>query len=274
LTKRIALGKLLFYDPVLSTNLKRSCSSCHRPQKAFTDHRRTSLAYRFTNNLQFNAPTLLNTGQQNVFFHDGRAKNITEVIDYVIENPNELNCSYDTILSRLNRSAEYKMLFQEAFLTNETIQKKHLTQSLHSFVGSLKAMNGEYDRWKNNQKTPNQENIANGLALFENTGQCITCHGGLLFGGIAAKDKKIPSLRNVALTPPYFYDGQTPTLHEAIQTCYRNHVSPQKSLNQNDISQLVFFLESLSDTLSFDKTEPTHLPFIPSLAKRQVGSLY
>ncbi|MDJ0364678.1 cytochrome-c peroxidase [Hymenobacter sp. H14-R3] len=144
------LGKLLFFEPALSGNGKRSCASCHRPEKAFTDHRGTSRALRFTANLPRNSPTLLASAGQGAFFHDGRAANLGEVVRQVVENPQELGSSYAQLTGRLAESPAYRLAFRQAL--GADITAASVNAALAAYVTSLVSNNAAYDQARRGQR--------------------------------------------------------------------------------------------------------------------------
>uniref|UniRef100_UPI00190F86C6 cytochrome-c peroxidase n=1 Tax=Hymenobacter sp. IS2118 TaxID=1505605 RepID=UPI00190F86C6 len=144
ITEQQQLGKLLFFEPGLSVNGKRSCSSCHRPEKAFTDHRGTSRALRFASNLTRNSPTLLNAADQTSFFHDGRAANLAAVVESVLTSPDEMGSSYALATERLQGSAEYRRLFRRAF--GAPAGPATINAALAAYLSSLTATASPYDQ--------------------------------------------------------------------------------------------------------------------------------
>lgn len=270
---QVALGKLLFYEPALSGNYKRSCSSCHRPLKAFTDHRRKSLAFQFTENVSFNAPTLLNSGQLSIYFHDGRFSTIDQVIDFVVNNPAEFKCNYDTIVARLNQSQSYRSAFIDAFPSQPRVCKSTINRALVAFTRSLKSNNSAFDVWQKNNCLPINDRVSAGYQLFIKPNSCAGCHAPPFFGSQTSK-KRVPSLRNVAVTPPYFQTGTVAELSEAMQQCGAKNSPESIHWDQKKWRAVEFFLQALTDTTTADKTEPTTLPFIPSAPRRNVGGIY
>ena len=272
-TARVALGKLLFYESALSGNYKRSCSSCHRPQKAYTDQRRVSLAFQFTKNLSFNAPTLLNAGALPVYFHDGRFTKIEQIIDAVIDNPDELGCSYDTIVARLNQSDAYKIAFARAFPGQPSPLKVTINAALAAFVRSLKSDNSAFDDWKKNNYLPQSTQLSVGYQLFMIPNACGGCHQPPLFGGQIGVKRVLP-LRNVAVTPPYFQNGSEINLLNAAKRCGAENSPESHRWNLEKWRAVAFFLEALTDTTTADKTEPVSLPLMPNAPRRTVGGTY
>ncbi|MBC8082683.1 MAG: cytochrome-c peroxidase [Hymenobacter sp.] len=145
LIARQALGQLLFFEPGLSANGKRSCASCHRPEKAFCDQRALPRALRFTENLDRNSPTLLNATGQATFFHDGRAGSLAEVLTTVLTSPREFGSSYAEATARLNTSPEYRRRFRRAFGPGAGIEPATLSAALAAYLGTLVGQAAPYD---------------------------------------------------------------------------------------------------------------------------------
>ncbi len=280
------LGKMLFFDPVLSGNQKRSCASCHRPQKAFTDHRITARGFQFTNNLSINTPTILNVAGQTRYFHDGRAASLNAVIDAVITNPNELNTTYPAIVAHLQHSLSYRRLFRRAF--GQRPDETTIKQSLVAYLRQQNTLNSQYDHHKATNQPLNPLAMA-GLALFEGAANCTACHCPPLFqdqerhlvwrtgvatnGAGAFELTKTPGLRNVALTLPYGADGSAPTLDDVLLTDFHRQQLP-KPLTSHERLALVAFLHTLTDTASADNNIPQRLPRIKNQLSRTVSGQY
>lgn len=273
---RQQLGRLLFFEPALSINGKRSCASCHRPEKAFTDHRGTSRALRFAGNLSRNSPTLLNAADQTSFFHDGRAGSLAAVIESVLTNPDEFNSTYTLTTERLRGSAEYRRLFRQAF--RAPIAAATINAALGAYLRSLTAVHSPYDQALAGGPALPVAAVA-GAALFAGDGRCAACHAGPQFRDGQRHEvapgqwRKTPTLRNVAVTMPYLADGSRATLH-AVLTDNFHRTQPRRPLAPAELDDLTAFLETLTDTTSADHTVPPSLPLLPALPERVVGGLY
>jgi len=271
---------MLFFEPALSGNGRRSCASCHRPEKAFTDHRITARATRFTANLRRNSPTLLEAAGQRAFFHDGRAGSLADVVRQVVENPEELGNSYAQITDRLGQSAEYQQLFRRAL--GAPVSAAGLDAALTAYVGSLGSRDAPYDRARRGRAVLPAEARA-GEQLFAQAAPrglgCAGCHAGPAFRDGRRYEVrpgdwvKTPTLRNVALTPPYNADGQAATLPDVLETPFHRARLP-RPLRPTEQTQLLAFLAALTDTASAEHRPPTRLPDVPALPERQVGGLY
>lgn len=182
--KQVALGKMLFYDPLLSGNNKRACSSCHSPNNAFTDNLKTSKAFDGENRIDRNSPTLLNTAYQSNFFYDLRSEDMNDQIMHVFNNSDELNITQEQIIEKLLKSPGYIRLFKEAFSTFEQpVNIATVKSSLELYVRSLIATNSRFDkniRGKENTFTTEEKLGAN---LFFGKAACATCHFPPHFNG-------------------------------------------------------------------------------------------
>jgi cytochrome c peroxidase len=271
-----ALGKLLFFDPALSVNYKRSCASCHRPQKAFTDHRQTARAFRFSANLDRNTPTILNAAQQTTFFHDGRAGSLQAVIESVLTNPREFNNRYDTVVYRLGSSPVYRRLFRQAF--NADINSETISRALEAYISRQVTQNSRFDQAVGGTLSLTTAERA-GQQLFTHDLNCVGCHPAPWFRDGRRHEVgpglfiKTPGLRNVALTPPYRADGTAPTMEAALSDPVHQR-QRRRALTNRQQADLIAFLNALTDTTSADTTEPPTLPPLTTGRNRAVGGIY
>ncbi len=286
--EQVELGKMLFFDPILSLNGKRSCASCHRPQKAFTDHRVVSRAFNFAENLDKNAPTLINAIDQKTFFHDGKFDQIEQVFEAVITNPKEFNHSYESILARLETSEQYKILFKKAFPNKINFTRAEIDESIKNYLSILRGYGSDYDLFLRKKK-PLRDSVLRGYNLFFGKAQCNDCHklkptDAAYFAfpevsnlmRVGEKRVKVPSLRNVALTEPYMHDGRTPSLLAVFNESFHAQflIKNEIFLSEKEQKQVVEFLKSLSDATHLDISEPDSLPFVLGFEKRRIGGMY
>ncbi|TSJ46769.1 cytochrome-c peroxidase [Fluviicola chungangensis] len=195
LVKQAALGKLLFYDPILSANNERACSSCHQPDKAFTDGLKTSLAFNKSGNVERNAPTLIDALYQKAFFYDGKAYQLEQQVRDVVHNEHEMGGKLSDAVLKLRGSEEYKKLFREAFARKKDadISEYAIQKAIAEYEKTLISMNSRFDRYLTGEKgTLNQREI-NGYNLFAGKALCGSCHFFPLFNGTV---------------PPYFMDSE------------------------------------------------------------------
>jgi cytochrome c peroxidase len=251
------LGKLLFYDPLLSGNNKRACASCHKPSLAFTDGLNKSIAYDGVNKVIRNSPTLLNASYQKLFFQDGRALNLEEQADNVFHNNMEMKMSKEEIISKLKQSEEYKQLFKKAFINSpdSMVTFYAVIKSIAEFIKTLESKNSRFDSYILGNYKALTENEINGFNLFNGKALCGSCHFFPLFNSTVppmyndnefevvgtpfdSTNKQIdddigrenithseihkyafktPSLRNVALTAPYMHNGAYTNLDQVLE---------------------------------------------------------
>ncbi|MFD1551434.1 cytochrome-c peroxidase [Putridiphycobacter roseus] len=181
--KKIALGKTLFYDPIISKNNKRACASCHHPEKGFTDGLKTSVAFNEIGHIDRNSPTLINAIFSTRFFWDNRAGSPEAQAEHVIFNPKELNTNYNEILGKLNSNSTYKKLFQEAYPEIKEINRQTTLSSLSAFIQSLKSFNSVFDQ-SIKGKIPVPKDVEAGFNLFTGKAACATCHFIPTFSGL------------------------------------------------------------------------------------------
>lgn len=278
---KIELGKQLFFDNRLSGSGKMSCSSCHLPDKAFTDGRALSPKDDGKDNTR-NAPTMFNVGYYERLYWDGRAKGLEANV--LAAWKSQIGGKPEEAEKTLAAVPEYAKAFQDAF--GEGPSEKTVQFALASFLRALRSGNSPFDRWQAGDEKAVSGNAKVGKELFFGKASCFVCHiadkGGALFTdrlfhntgigmnaekpdvGAAAKNSfddatktgafKTPSLRDVAKTAPYFHDGSVKTLREAVVLMSKGGVDNKqkdpmlqpRELSDAEIDQLVAFLESLS----------------------------
>ena len=236
---KVSLGKLLFFDPLLSKDGTISCASCHKPGHAFADTSAVSVGVYGRKGVR-NTPSAMNVSIQPLFFWDGRAKTLEEQALAPIENPLEMDLPLDQALVRLG-STRYRDYFLEAF--DSEPNRENLGQAIAAFERSLETSDSPFDNWKfSDDSNSVSDAVKRGFVLFNTKGKCIQCHFGSdftqhafrnigLFDGKKLNDSgraalagfgqelgkfKVPGLRNVAVTAPYMHNGQFATLKEVI----------------------------------------------------------
>jgi len=283
----VALGRMLFYDPILSANGKVSCATCHRQEKAFTDGKALTRAGVTGKQLLRHVPSLVNLAWMPGFFWDGGSKNLESVSFGPLTHPDEMGRDLKELTRRLQRHEEYPKLFKKAF-GSDSITAAAIGRALAQFQRTLISANSRYDRYVR-QEAGGQlsEEELQGLALFRQ--HCGSCHAtdlftdnsyhnngldstfspaneGLAFGrgritGEAADmgKYKTPTLRNIALTAPYMHDGRFATLDEVLEH-YRSGVAASPTLapelrqgqlgipvSDAEKAKIIVFLHSLTD---------------------------
>lgn len=287
---KVELGKMLYFDTRLSADRTISCATCHDPQKAWAEDRPTSVGFKGQLG-PVNSPTVINTAYARLLFWDGRAASLEEQALGPIENPKEMGHSLDELVKQLSEVPEYVQRFQEAFGTGVT--KDGIAKAIAAFERTVLSGNSPYDKYQAGDQTALTEEQVRGLRLFED--HCAVCHSPPLFSnyqfynaGIGldkepsnqgrmavTKDQRdfgkfrVPPLREVAKTAPYFHDGSVATLEEAVRIMAQGgienpNLSPQfkalkaASLTDQDVKDLVAFLNALSG--EYPIIEPPQLP--------------
>lgn len=181
----IDLGRALFFDPILSVDNDRACSSCHDPGKAFTDGQTKSLARGKSVSIDRNAPTLLNAVYARRFFTDLRAARLDDVIEHVITNEREFGSSVPMVLERLRQSAEYRQLFTRAFPRDgdDAVNQANIGRSIAAYLASLVRWNSIVDRYLRGERVTLSADVRRGFNLFMGNAACATCHFPPTFAG-------------------------------------------------------------------------------------------
>ncbi len=265
----VDLGKQLFFDPRLSRSGFISCNSCHNLGMGGTDNLKASVGHNWQKG-GINSPTVLNSSMSIAQFWDGRAKDLREQAGGPIANPAEMASSHELAISVLASIPGYRATFKQVFKKDE-ITIDQVTEALAAFEEALVTPNSRFDKWlRGDDKALSAEELA-GYELFKNSG-CVACHNGPAAGGtsfqkmglvqpyqtsheaqgragVTGKDVdrmtfKVPTLRNVELTYPYFHDGEAPTLRDAVDLMGRLQLGREFSQKEND--QIVAFLKTLT----------------------------
>lgn len=280
LTKEaISLGRILFYDPILSKDSTVSCASCHSPYNAFahTDH---DLSHGINDRIgRRNAPALFNLAWHKSFMWDGAINHLDMQALAPINHPDEMGESTENVIRKLQRKKIYPLLFYAAF-GDSTVTGEYILKSLAQFQLTLVSKNSKYDKVKMGKSTFNEQE-KKGYDLFQKN--CNTCHAEPLFSNYGfAKNGlpidttlndlgkweitknnadsllfKIPSLRNLSYTYPYMHDGRFRRLRDVLK--HYNAVAGQASnisskfndiqvLSRNEQTELITFLLTLNDS--------------------------
>lgn len=272
-TAMVELGRELFHDPRLSANGAISCASCHDLNAGGVDGRAHSIGIHGAAGA-VNAPTVFNAALNPSQFWDGRAATLESQIDGPVESPVEMGSRWPDVVARLKRSPEYVDTFRRVF--NTDISAAGIRAAIAEFERSLTTPGAPFDRWLRGDSRAITPRAKRGYALFKANG-CASCHQGMNVGGnmyetlgvmgsyfrdrgnVTLSDRgrynitgdpedlymfKVPSLRNVALTAPYFHDGTVATLPEAVRLMARYQLG--RSLPADDVSSIVEFLGSLT----------------------------
>lgn len=251
---KVALGKKLFSDPILSGGAVRSCQSCHNPNKAFADGLALNTVVGGRKLLKRNTPTLINAALQPSQFYDLRANTLEDQAQDVVENPDEMHGNMKNAAARLYANQTYRALFKATYPNIDTagIPCYEVTNALGSYVRSLVMLNSRFDEYmRGNTAAMNQQEI-NGFNLFMGKAKCGTCHYMPLFNGtippkfirIESEVVGVPSTPGskildadigrykVMRTPSYKHAFKITTVRNAAQTAPYMHNGAFKTLNQ------------------------------------------
>lgn len=274
--EKVSLGKMLFFDPRLSGSQLVSCNTCHNLALGGVDRQETSIGHGWQVGPR-NAPTVFNSIFNIAHFWDGRARDLSEQAAFPLQSPIEMASSDPGICRVLSSIPEYINLFEEAFPdSDEPICFYNARKALEAFEVTLLTPDAPFDLFlKGNEQALNGQE-KKGLTLFLDKG-CVKCHMSMNIGGngyyefgvIKKPDPlylppddigrsavldtiekkyvfKAPSLRNVALTPPYFHSGKAWTLKEAIQVMAASQLGI--TFQDTELEALIAFLNSLTGT--------------------------
>lgn len=273
---RVDLGRMLFYDPVMSLDSSVSCASCHNQSLGFADNKMISpgvngeLAAR-------NAPTLTNVAYNPTLLFDGFLPTLEMQILVPIQEHAEFNFNIVEIGKRLKKNPDYIKRSWEAY--GRQPDSYVITRAISSFERILISGDSRYDQFVNGDKNSLNRSEKRGMNLFFNDLACTSCHGGFNFTDFSTKNNglytiyadsgrmrathlledkavfKVPTLRNIGLTAPYMHDGSMATLEEVIDHYMsggKNHPSKSELIKPFDLTRrqkgdLIAFLRSLTD---------------------------
>lgn len=284
---KLILGRMLYFDPRLSASHAISCNSCHMIGMGGVDLQQTSIGHRWQHGNR-NAPTVYNAVFDVAQFWDGRAKDLEQQAGGPLVNPVEMDTTEAHVVEQLKAIPGYAKLFADAWPgVGATITFANVRKSIAIFEATLITPNAPFDRYLGGDDHALGANEHAGLALFINKG-CAACHGGINIGGgmyapfgvverpgaeiLPLGDKgrfnvtktvsdeyvfRVPSLRNVALTAPYFHSGNVWDLRQAVAIMGNSQLGQQ--LTDDEVGKITAFLESLSG----DQPQVT-LPILPA----------
>jgi cytochrome c peroxidase len=278
---QVELGKKLYFDPRLSKSGFISCNSCHNLSMGGTDNLKTSIGHKWQQG-PINSPTVLNSSLSLAQFWDGRAADLKAQAGGPIANPGEMAFTHTLAVDMLETIPEYVIEFKLVF-GKSVIDIDQVTDAIAEFEKTLVTPNSRFDHWLLGETDAITTEELAGYQLFKMSG-CMACHNGSALGGtsfqkmgvvepylttntaqgliaVTGKDAdrfkfKVPTLRNVALTYPYFHDGEAATLSQAVDIMGRLQLG--KKFTPGEDAQIVAFLKTLTgDQPLFD------LPMLP-----------
>lgn len=270
---RTELGRQLFRDVRLSGNGSVSCASCHDPAKAGADGRERSVGWT-GKVLAVNTPTVFNAALNFRQFWNGRVDTLEEQIDSVVQHPAEMGAKWEDVVARIGADPGYKAAFARAYADGVT--RANIRNALATYERTLVTPNSRFDRYLRGDRDAITAEEKAGYARFKQYG-CVACHQGVNVGGnmfqkfgimsdyFAARGNpvesdlgrylvtrqesdrhvfKVPSLRNVALTAPYFHDGSARTLEAAVDVMFKYQLG--RTASTEDKAAIVKFLNTLT----------------------------
>jgi len=272
---KVKLGEKLFHDPRLSHNNSVSCASCHNLQTGGTDRRRRSIGINGAEGF-VNTPTVFNSGFNFRQFWDGHAETLEDQMHGPINAPHEMGSNWQEVMAKLTAAPDYVAAF--AALYPDGIQPHTIRDVIATFERSLYTPDARFDQFLRGNSEVLSEAEKAGYHLFKTYG-CIRCHQGVNIGGnmfqtfgimgnyfadrgsVTPADMgrfnvtgdrrdqhvfKVPSLRNVALTPPYFHDGSAAQLEDAVTIMGTYQLG--RRLDPSEVDLIVQFLRTLTGT--------------------------
>lgn len=276
-SEKAQLGEILFNDTRLSRENNMSCATCHEIQKGGANDKALSTGHNFTADgikPTINTPTIFNAQYNFKQTWDGSASTLADVIDTIVKNRGDGDNNWAELLSELKKDEKLVRKFKSIFA--EGITKETYIKTLNNYLKSLVTVKARFDQYLQGDDAAITTDEKRGYALFKNLG-CISCHQGVNVGGnlfqkfgifydyfsarghIESSDYgrmnvtgresdrhvfKVPSLRNIELTAPYFHDGQARTLEEAVIVMAKTQLG--RNITERETRLIVKFLKTLT----------------------------
>lgn len=271
---KILLGKMLFFDPRLSASHAISCNSCHNIGLGGVDDQETSIGHHWQRGGR-NSPTVFNAVFNTAQFWDGRAKDLEAQAGGPMVNPVEMASPTAHVAEQLSATPGYVTAFQSAFPgVSGPVTLENAQRAIAVFEATLITPNAPFDKYLKGNAAALNDTQKSGLKLFMDKG-CAACHNGINIGGgryapfgvvekpgaafLPPDDKgrfmvtktasdeyvfKVPTLRNIALTAPYFHTGKAWDLRQAVAVMGTSQLGA--NLSEDEIDRITSFLESLT----------------------------
>lgn len=300
--KLVSLGRLLFFDPILSSDGSRSCASCHDPRHSFSDGRAVSAG--LTGPLTRSSPPLWNVAFYRSLFWDGRAASLESQAEGPLYHPNEMGMTPGALEKRL-QSSEYPRLFAQVFGTPETKAERAIA-AITEFERTLVSLDSRYDRYLAGERGALSTNEENGMRVFRSfVARCTECHEPPLFtnfemAAIGVPEPReledlgierllprffrgrgnrgsfrVPSLRNIARTAPYMHSGSLTSLTEVVEFYNRgggrrDRLPPGRTIHWH-IRPMGLVDQEVADLTEFlqSLTDESYLPEAPTELPRR-----
>jgi cytochrome c peroxidase len=257
---KLALGENLFSDPRLSHDGTRTCTSCHDVRTNGADANRYDKDAD-GHNISFNTNTVFNAALSFRLNWEGNVRTLEEQIETAFDSPGFMGTSTDEVLGRLRSDPDMVHRFLEAY--GHVPDHDSLIDAMAGYERSLVTPGSRFDQWLEGDAKALTEDEQHGYKLFKSLG-CVSCHQGVNVGGnlfeqrgifrslssskpdssIKRESLRVPSLRNVATTPPYFHDGSAPTLDDAIRRMAAAQLN--RTLTDQQVGSITAFLKTLT----------------------------
>ncbi len=271
--RKVALGAKLFYEPRLSKDNTVSCGTCHHIETSGTDNKIRSIGLGGAEG-PINTPTVFNSGFNFRQFWDGRALNLEAQVDGPLHHPKEMGSNWAEVLGKLRADPQYVETFGAIY--SQGIQEQTVKDAIATFERSLYTPNSRFDQYLRLDDEAITAEEKEGYELFKSVG-CIACHQGIGVGGnmfqvfgvmrnyfadrgnitaadygrynITKRDRdrhvfKVPSLRNVEVTPPYLHDGSVNELEEMVDVMAKYQLG--RKLSRKQVELITKFLKTLT----------------------------
>lgn len=296
--KKVELGKMLYFDPRFSATGTVSCFSCHNVMEGGDDHRSVSIGVHNQKGGR-NSPTVWNAAFLSSQFWDGRAATLEEQAVGPVINAVEMGmANLDDAIERIRAIPGYKAYFDEAFGSDVNVSMDNAAKAIAAYERTLITPNSPYDHYVKGDKGALSAQAVEGMNTFEQVG-CSSCHSGAVFAGPTVPpgsgvfmkfptfpdnefvkkydlmadtgrqvatgkevDKhiwRVPTLRNLVYTAPYFHNGAVKTLEEAVRVMAKTQLN--QDLDDKQVTDIVAFLDSL--TGEFPQQTMPRLPPTP-----------
>ena len=297
--EKVALGKMLYHDPRISSTGSVACASCHSVMGGGTDNRSVSMGVHGKTGRR-NAPTVWNAAFQSAQFWDGHSPNLEDQAKGPVTNPVEMGMKdWGATVKRLRAIPGYKTPFARVFGGDDPVTDDNAAKAIAAYERTLITPDSPYDRYVKGNKAALNAQQLRGMQRFEKTG-CATCHSGPAFNGVTAfpaaqgvfrkfptftdsayvkkyglvadqgryettkrsEDRhmwRVPTLRNLGETAPYFHNGTVKSLDEAVRVMAKTQLN--KDLGADEVHDIVAFLGALDGP--FPKQAMPRLPPTP-----------
>ena len=288
---RVALGKALFFDPRLSGNGTVSCASCHNPGLGWSDGQKTGIGIN-GQRLGRASPTIVNVAFNTQFMWDGRARSLEDQATGPLESAQEMSSDFAHMKLMLASLEGYRTMFAKAY-PGEAVSEKTVAKALAAFQRTVVSRGSRFDQWLGGKRGAITQQEYRGYQLFKGKANCAACHSGPNFTdngfhniGIAQAGSedpgryklralpsmkgafKTPTVRDAALTAPYFRDGSAATLRQVVEHYNAGGARPAPANLSPEVRPLNLTPSEMDDLVAFMKAltgrqQPVPMPLLP-----------